>query len=56
MDIHNPEKEKFRDADIDQQLRPLSFNDFKGQFKIVENLHIFVQAALMREEIGRAHV
>ena len=50
MDIHNPEKEKFRDADIDQQLRPLSFNDFKGQFKIVENLHIFVQAALMREE------
>ena len=50
MDIHNPEKEKFRDADIDQQLRLLSFNDFKGQFKIVENLHIFVQAALMREE------
>ncbi|HBG86316.1 MAG TPA: Holliday junction branch migration DNA helicase RuvB, partial [Marinilabiliaceae bacterium] len=50
MDIHNPEKEKFRDADIEQQLRPLSFNDFKGQFKIVENLHIFVQAALMREE------
>lgn len=50
MDIHNPEKEKFRDADIDQQLRPLSFNDFKGQFKIVENLHIFVQAALMRKE------
>lgn len=50
MDIHNPEKEKFRYADSEQQLRPLSFNDFKGQFKIVENLHIFVQAALMRNE------
>ena len=32
----------------DKALRPLSFNDFKGQDKIVENLEIFVQAAKMR--------
>src|SRR5690606_3890005 len=29
---------------------PLSFNDFKGQKQIVENLKIFVQAASMRDE------
>ena len=36
------------DNDIEQQLRPLSFDDFQGQQNILENLKIFVQAAKMR--------
>ncbi len=36
--------------DIEQKLRPLAFDDFSGQDKIVENLKIFVQAACMRSE------
>jgi len=36
--------------EIDKQLRPLEFDDFSGQNKIVENLRIFVKAAKMRGE------
>ncbi|MCT4613654.1 MAG: Holliday junction branch migration DNA helicase RuvB [Marinifilaceae bacterium] len=39
-----------KDKDLDKRLRPLQFDDFKGQDKIVENLRIFVQAAKLREE------
>ena len=42
--INNTEK------DFDIALRPLSFDDFSGQDKIVENLQVFVSAARMREE------
>ncbi len=38
------------DKDIDRALRPLSFDDFTGQAKIVENLKVFVSAAKNREE------
>lgn len=38
------------DKELDRKLRPLSFNDFKGQRQIVENLEIFVKAAVMRDE------
>lgn len=38
------------DREIDNALRPLSFSDFMGQSKIVENLKIFVQAASQRGE------
>lgn len=38
------------DREFDKQLRPLEFNDFSGQNKIVENLKIFVKAAKMRGE------
>lgn len=38
------------DKELDRKLRPLSFNDFKGQRQIVENLEIFVKAAVMRNE------
>jgi Holliday junction DNA helicase RuvB len=38
------------DQEIEQALRPLSFNDFTGQEKVVENLKIFVQAAKKRGE------
>jgi Holliday junction DNA helicase RuvB len=38
------------DNEFDNQLRPLRFFDFSGQNKIVENLKIFVAAAVMRGE------
>ncbi len=38
------------EKEVDNKLRPLNFNDFKGQNKIIENLKIFVQAASMRNE------
>ncbi len=39
-----------RDREIENKLRPLSFDDFSGQNKIISNLRVFVQAAKMREE------
>lgn len=36
------------EREFDNQLRPLRFQDFKGQAKIVGNLQVFVKAALMR--------
>jgi Holliday junction DNA helicase RuvB len=38
------------DKELDSKLRPLRFSDFSGQNKIVENLKIFVKAAVMRGE------
>ncbi len=38
------------DYEFDNKLRPLRFCDFSGQGKIVENLKIFVKAAVMRGE------
>ena len=38
------------EKEFENVLRPLSFADFKGQAKIVENLKIFVKAARMRGE------
>jgi Holliday junction DNA helicase RuvB len=38
------------EKDFDRALRPLSFRDFAGQDKVVENLKIFVQAARRRGE------
>lgn len=46
QDQNSLEKEK----DFEQKLRPLSFSDFSGQKKIIENLKVFVEAAKMREE------
>lgn len=36
------------EKELERALRPLSFDDFTGQEKIVENLRIFVKAALLR--------
>jgi len=36
--------------DVEKQLRPLSFEDFAGQDQVLENLQIFVQAAVGRDE------
>lgn len=41
---------KESDKEFERALRPLSFEDFQGQKKIVENLRIFVSAAKMRGE------
>ncbi|HYQ58118.1 MAG TPA: Holliday junction branch migration DNA helicase RuvB [Draconibacterium sp.] len=38
------------ERELDKRLRPLQFDDFRGQKQIVENLEIFVKAALMRGE------
>lgn len=38
------------DQEMEQKLRPLVFEDFKGQSRIVENLKIFVTAASQRNE------
>lgn len=38
------------EREFENALRPLSFDDFSGQVKIVDNLRIFVQAARMRGE------
>jgi Holliday junction DNA helicase RuvB len=38
------------DKELDRKLRPLQFDDFKGQQQIVENLKIFVKAASLRNE------
>lgn len=39
-----------KEKDFEIKLRPLSFSDFKGQFKVVDNLKVFVQAASQRKE------
>ena len=39
-----------KDREIEKALRPLSFEDFTGQAKIVENLRVFVLAAKQRSE------
>ncbi|MFK7953892.1 MAG: Holliday junction branch migration DNA helicase RuvB [Ekhidna sp.] len=38
------------EKEIEKALRPLSFSDFTGQAKVLENLKIFVQAAKQRTE------
>jgi holliday junction DNA helicase RuvB len=38
------------EKEFDNKLRPLQFDDFKGQKQIVENLKIFVKAAKLRGE------
>ena len=48
FDIHQSPNE--RDTEMERALRPLSFVDFRGQEKAIENLSIFVQAAKQRNE------
>jgi holliday junction DNA helicase RuvB len=38
------------DKEFERQLRPLSFDDFKGQKQVIENLTVFVTAARQRGE------
>ena len=39
-----------KDTDFEGKIRPQDFGDFSGQDKIIENLKIFVKAALLRGE------
>lgn len=49
FDIRNTQIAK-EEQDIDRALRPLSFESFSGQEKVLENLQIFVMAARRRGE------
>lgn len=50
-DQFNPHKEKdFKDRDFENHIRPQEFSSFFGQEKVIENLKIFVKAALLRGE------
>jgi Holliday junction DNA helicase RuvB len=48
----NPEDENYTgpEKDFERVLRPQTFDDFTGQEKILENLKVFVKAAVQREE------
>jgi Holliday junction DNA helicase RuvB len=48
----NPDADKLSktDKDIEKVLRPAHFEDFTGQEKILENLRVFVKAAVQRGE------
>lgn len=48
FDIRNVRSE--REGDIEKALRPMRFDDFSGQDKIIENLRVFVEAARLRGE------
>ena len=48
-DPTTPERLEY-DAEVDQTLRPLQFEEFVGQEKIVENLKVFIAAARKRKE------
>lgn len=45
-----PEGQLPIDKETEKALRPIGFDEFSGQDKVVENLRIFVQAAQQREE------
>jgi len=38
------------EQEVENKLRPLSFDDFSGQDQVLENLKVFVQAANLRDE------
>ncbi len=44
------EQRSLRDKDFENALRPLRFDDFSGQKKVVDNLRVFVDAAKYRGE------
>jgi Holliday junction DNA helicase RuvB len=49
----DPRKEKEKDgnnSEFENRIRPHEFGEFSGQDKIIENLKVFVKAALMRRE------
>ncbi len=50
FDIHSHRHVQEMEREFENNLRPLTFSDFSGQDKIVENLKVFVSAARMRGE------
>lgn len=49
FDTHE-ERQNSLEKDFENALRPLKFDDFSGQQKVVENLSVFVEAAKFRGE------
>ena len=49
FDIHRPQPSA-TEREFENALRPLRFGDFSGQKKVVDNLHVFVEAAKYRGE------
>ena len=47
---YRSEAEGTNEQEFDKVLRPKSLQDFSGQPAVVENLHVFVQAAKLRKE------
>jgi len=51
MNTFDPNSEKeYVDKDFESSIRPQEFQEFAGQEQIIENLKVFVQAALLRGE------
>ena len=50
FDIHSNLNFQDTERDFENSLRPFTFNGFKGQNKVVENLKVFVSAARLRSE------
>lgn len=50
MEYNIRDENPLTERDADKALRPLTFADFRGQDKIIENLEVFVSAAKMRGE------
>ena len=50
FDIREARSASEQEKEIEKALRPLSFDDFQGQDKVIENLRVFVAAARMRGE------
>jgi Holliday junction DNA helicase RuvB len=50
MDGALDENSSMEEQDFEKKLRPISFDDFAGQEKVLENLQIFVKAANQRDE------
>jgi len=48
----DPSNENFspEELEVEQKLRPITFDDFTGQEQVLDNLKIFVQAANLRNE------
>ncbi|MBQ7182213.1 MAG: Holliday junction branch migration DNA helicase RuvB, partial [Bacteroidaceae bacterium] len=44
------EEGRLKEKDFENALRPLRFEDFAGQQKVVDNLRVFVDAARYRGE------
>ena len=49
FDFHKEELSE-KDREFESRLRPVEFSEFAGQQKVVENLKVFVQAAVQRGE------
>ena len=54
FDIHE-ERQNSLEKDFENALRPLKFDDFSGQQKVVENISVFVEAAKFRGGTTRPH-